>query len=196
MAIRPISKTASSVSAETDAAAEKTTAPEGDRMVAPPVRRRVRPVQHPAEREKLSVPSVEGHPSAAPEACDYDVGFCKPPKDGQFKKGKSGNPRGRPKGAKGLKAIGRALLLEKVTVRTGGSQKKVARIEALVMKQIEQALKGDAKAMQALTALYTLAVPETPAADSQTQHPALSETDEAILAEFAAQVLENRGDSQ
>lgn len=27
---------------------------------------------------------------------DYDVGYGKPPKSGQFKKGKSGNPKGRP----------------------------------------------------------------------------------------------------
>ena len=28
---------------------------------------------------------------------DYDVGYRKPPKQGQFKKGETGNPRGRPK---------------------------------------------------------------------------------------------------
>lgn len=28
---------------------------------------------------------------------DYKVGYCKPPKDKQFPKGKSGNPKGRPK---------------------------------------------------------------------------------------------------
>ena len=31
---------------------------------------------------------------------DYDVGYKKPPKTKQFKKGKSGNPGGRPKGSK------------------------------------------------------------------------------------------------
>ena len=31
---------------------------------------------------------------------DYEVGYGKPPKEHRFKKGQSGNPRGRPKDAK------------------------------------------------------------------------------------------------
>ena len=34
---------------------------------------------------------------------DYEVGYGKPPKSGQFKPGQSGNPKGRPKGAKNFK---------------------------------------------------------------------------------------------
>lgn len=34
---------------------------------------------------------------------NYQVGYGKPPKHSRWKKGQSGNPRGRPKGTRGLK---------------------------------------------------------------------------------------------
>jgi hypothetical protein len=36
---------------------------------------------------------------------DYEVGYGKPPRNAGFKKGQSGNPRGRPLGAKNLTTL-------------------------------------------------------------------------------------------
>jgi hypothetical protein len=39
---------------------------------------------------------------------DYDVGYGKPPQNTRFKKGQSGNPRGRAPGAKDLTGCGKS----------------------------------------------------------------------------------------
>jgi hypothetical protein len=36
----------------------------------------------------------------SPESANYGVGYGKPPKASQFSPGQSGNPKGRPKGAR------------------------------------------------------------------------------------------------
>jgi len=36
---------------------------------------------------------------------DYEVGYGKPPHHTRFVKGQSGNPRGRPRGAKNMKTL-------------------------------------------------------------------------------------------
>lgn len=77
---------------------------------------------------------------------NYDVGYGKPPKSGQFKKGQSGNPKGRPKGAKGVKASLKRELTSPITVRERGREIKLSKAEVLAKGLMGDALKGDAKA--------------------------------------------------
>ncbi len=78
---------------------------------------------------------------------EYEVGYGRPPKSGQFKKGKSGNPKGRPKGAKGVRASLKRELETKITVREGGRQLRISKAEAMARQFTNSALKGDMKAL-------------------------------------------------
>jgi hypothetical protein len=77
----------------------------------------------------------------------YEVGYRKPPKSGQFQKGQSGNPRGRPKGARGVKTVLDEALRKEITKSEGGQTSRVTKREALILSLITKALKGDIRAV-------------------------------------------------
>src|SRR2546423_2320441 len=61
-----------------------------------------------------------------------EVGYGSPPQAHQFKPGQSGNPRGRPKGAKNEATILRELLNRKIQIREGGRTRKITVLEAIL----------------------------------------------------------------
>src|SRR5581483_10757384 len=75
----------------------------------------------------------------------YEVGYAKPPKATQFKKGQSGNPRGRrPRTAYEEDDFPiRSYMLEPVPVTIGGKQQKITRYDVLLMKLVSQAMNGN-----------------------------------------------------
>ena len=58
---------------------------------------------------------------------DYEVGYGKPPPHTRFAKGQSGNPRGRPCGAKNFTTLLEEALDEAVTVTENGGRRKVSK---------------------------------------------------------------------
>lgn len=74
------------------------------------------------------------------------VGYGRPPKQHQFKKGRSGNPRGRPKGSKNEATIWREVLSKRVSIREDGKPRKASVLEAMILKYVERALGDDIKA--------------------------------------------------
>jgi Family of unknown function (DUF5681) len=55
---------------------------------------------------------------------DYEVGYGRPPRHTRFVKGQSGNPRGRPPGAKNLSSLLGEALNETVIVTENGGRRK------------------------------------------------------------------------
>jgi hypothetical protein len=77
----------------------------------------------------------------------YTVGYGKPPVHTRFAKGVSGNPRGKKKGQKSLRAILQEVFGEKISVRTSRGVRKVTKLRALVEKTMNDALTGNPRAV-------------------------------------------------
>jgi hypothetical protein len=84
----------------------------------------------------------------ADEEDDYEVGYSKPPKKGQFKKGVSGNPKGRPTGSKNIATLFNEIASELIPVTEGSKSKNVTRLEGVLRVQMNSALKGDHRAIK------------------------------------------------
>lgn len=71
-----------------------------------------------------------------------EVGYSKPPASTRFRKGKSGNPKGRPKGSR-FELPYDAVLGQLVTIRQGGQERQVTAEEAFLLQLSKKGLEGD-----------------------------------------------------
>lgn len=127
------------------------------------------PQQSPVPRRARVSPNTSLPRAEEPEVgdpADYTVGYGRPPAHTQFKPGTSGNPKGRPPGARGIKTLVREMMTAKVSVRTATGVTQVTRIEALLHKILELASKGNLRAQVLLLNLYDASVPDAPPEDS------------------------------
>jgi len=81
---------------------------------------------------------------------DYEVGYGKPPRSTRFKKGQSGNPRGRPSGSKNLSTLLSEALNEPVIVTENGRRRKISKRQAIIKQLVNQSAKGDWRAAKFL----------------------------------------------
>lgn len=81
---------------------------------------------------------------------DDKVGYRRPPRNTRFKKGKSGNPSGRPKGSKNLATIIHTTVSEKVVINENGRRRTISKLEAAAMQAANRAAAGDPRASRLL----------------------------------------------
>jgi Family of unknown function (DUF5681) len=77
------------------------------------------------------------------------VGYCKPPVATRFKPGVSGNPTGRTKKKPTIGMALQEIYTKRMVVHEGPKTRQISRLEAALLKQLEQGLKGDQRAMRA-----------------------------------------------
>jgi hypothetical protein len=83
---------------------------------------------------------------AAPSESTYPVGYRKPPTQNRFRPGQSGNPKGRPKGALGVRSLVNSALDETVRVAENGKARSIRKRQAILLAMIAKAIKGDVRA--------------------------------------------------
>lgn len=123
--------------------------------------------------------SQQGQTAAEAE---YQVGYCKPPKEHQFAPNKSGNPKGKPKGAKGLKTMVRAAAEAPEHYMVKGKKTKGSRLQVALHQLSISAAKGNLKAVEKLAQLYAQYGPPPEPDDSDID----AEADEKALDDFIA----------
>jgi hypothetical protein len=80
----------------------------------------------------------------------FEVGFGKPPRSTQFKPGQSGNPAGRPRGAKNFATAIEQELDARVTVTENGRRRRISKLEVVAKHLVNKAAGGDLKAIPLL----------------------------------------------
>jgi hypothetical protein len=87
-------------------------------------------------------------------------GRVPPPGKAQFLKGRSGNPRGRPKGAVSIERLTRNFALKTQTVAISGELKRLSRLEIAILKLKAVAATGKPAAAALLNQLRGVTVPK------------------------------------
>lgn len=113
---------------------------------------------------------------------EYEVGYRKPPKNTRFTPGKSGNPRGRPMGAKGLSTVFAKEANKRVTVRTAEGTQKITQQEAIIKRLFHKAMEGDQRAITKVVEMGRIIEPQLTSAE--VEHQGAGQDDEAILQDF------------
>ncbi len=116
----------------------------------------------------------------------YTVGYKKPPQNGRFRKGQSGNPRGRAKGRKNYRTEFLEELAEKVAVTENGRQRKLSKQTLFIKRMVADAIKGDARARDQLLQFIS----QVDALDVGSEPTPTTAEDAEIMARFKARLIE------
>ena len=127
--------------------------------------------------------------NAAPK---YVIGYGRPPVHTRFKPGHRGRG-GRPKRQRNLRTVLEQTLDQRITIREGNRTRQVTKRDAIILKLVNDAVSGNAKAQSNLIALmrsHDLIGQPQDEADLQP----FTADDEAIIADLLRR-LENREES-
>jgi len=124
---------------------------------------------------------------------DYEIGYGRPPCHTRFKKGQSGNPKGRPGGAKNLPTLLEEALNERVIVAEDGGQRKITKREAIVKQIVNRSATADWRAAKILFDMMQEFESRTDPASSETSD--FTTEDEKVIQQLRARLRDKKRES-
>jgi hypothetical protein len=128
-------------------------------------------------------PKLKKRARSAPDG--NDVGYGKPPRAHQFKPGQSGNPKGRPRGAKSEATILQDLLQHKIGLSERGKTRRITLHEAILRRIAEDCLKGNTKSAAFLLNRYHAMT------SSEPDESGLSDDEQIVLETYLKKIQSN-----
>ena len=125
--------------------------------------------------------------TAKPPAPRGPLGYGAPPVETRFRPGQSGNPKGRPNGAKNMSTIIAEELGQHVTATENGKPRRLTMGRAIVKRLTGLAVGGNLKAAEILLKLAP-GNQVAPSADTAVVQTNQNEQDEAILKRHLARM--------
>lgn len=113
----------------------------------------------------------------------YEVGYAKPPRKHQFPKGKSGNPKGRPKGSPNFRVAIRRQLAKTAVVSEGGRRRNLTKMDIGATQLANKIAAGDLRAL-----MVALSVPGLLDGDEQKPQVLVNEDDKKVALAILARI--------
>jgi len=120
---------------------------------------------------------------------DYEVGYRKPPRHTRFNKGQSGNPKGRPGGAKNLSTLLSEALNEPVIVAESGGRRTISKRQAIIKQLVNQSAKGDWRATKLL---LDIQLDIEHRSEPQTAESSFGSADDKVIEQLKARLRRNK----
>jgi hypothetical protein len=124
---------------------------------------------------------------------DEKVGKGRPPRHSRFKPGQSGNPKGRPKGARNFSSRVLAAMNEKVPVTERGRRRQITKFDAALTQLSNKAASGDLRAMKLGIELMMQAEHASALGEAKRSPEARQAQDDLVLKVLRARIGSSRG---